>query len=60
MIKAIQQYTSVMKYDEAFRECLRHIEDMSDPEALDRFLSGLKHEVLHEVMKDDPQTLDEP
>lgn len=42
---------------EALRECLLHVEDMSNPEALDRFLSCLKHEVLHEVIKDDPQTL---
>ena len=57
-MKTIQQYTSVLKYEEAFPERLLHIEDMSDPEALDGFLSGLKHEILHEVIKDDPQTLD--
>ncbi|KAA8495185.1 Transposon Ty3-I Gag-Pol polyprotein [Porphyridium purpureum] len=53
----LEQKGSVAAYASSFRDVLLQCSDVSEAEALDRFVRGLKKDVLVEVLKSRPKTL---
>jgi hypothetical protein len=51
------QKGSVANYVEHFYKCLTYITDMSDSDQVHQFCRGLKKEIKHEVVREEPKTI---
>ena len=57
-IKELRQLTSVQRYEPRFYEHLLHINDVSNAEAMDKFIDRLKKELCTLSRRDWPKTLE--
>jgi Retrotransposon gag protein/Zinc knuckle len=57
-LRALNQTETVQSYVESFQELRMIVGDVSDAEALDRFVTGLKYEIRQHVTLEDPQSVD--
>ncbi|KAG1488037.1 hypothetical protein G6F54_012300 [Rhizopus delemar] len=58
-LASIKQTTSVSEYADAFQDILLDLPRVSDDEALDRFVRGLKNDVRIHVLTKEPRSLEE-
>ncbi|KAG1322416.1 hypothetical protein G6F62_010257 [Rhizopus arrhizus] len=58
-LASIKQMTSVSEYADAFQDILLDLPRVSDDEALDRFVRGLKDDVRIHVLTKEPRSLEE-